>query len=378
MHFKRLIIVSDTALYSKSKQNYGFGPVVRELEEIDDYFDEIIWIGFRRTDKVDDLSMQVISSKKVRIIFLNNVGGKNFISFLKVLFQYPKMLVTIWRSIQNADIIHTRGPSHPAIIAILVSFFSNNRIWWHKYAGDWSQLRPPRSYGFQRWMLKKADHTKVTINGFWSKQPEHCISFENPCLTGTAILRGMEVMKFKDFDEKFTLIFIGRLDDAKGMSLILEALQNTNRSKIHKIHFIGDSDQRNYFENKASFLKDKVIFHGFLAAEKVHQLLEQSHFILLPSKSEGFPKVIAEAACYGVIPIVSDVGSIPHYINQTNGFIWKMKGDQSFGEVLLDVVETNSELLREKSKNVLGVAKKFTFENYRAKLEKYIFNEGKT
>lgn len=378
MHFKRLIIVSDTALYSKSKQNYGFGPVVRELEEIDSYFDEIVWIGFKRIDKIDDLSMQVISSKKVSTIFLNSVGGKNFISSLKVLCQYPKMFLTIWSSIQNADIVHTRGPSHPAIIAILISFFSNNKIWWHKYAGDWSQLRPPPSYGFQRWMLKKADRSKVTINGFWLDQPAHCYSFENPCLTADDINRGIESAKNQNFNTTFTFSFIGRLEDPKGVTRILNALKSLPLSAIEQIHFIGDGEKTAHYHKLAAFLGEKVKFHGFLGKDRIHKILAGSHFLLLPSTaSEGFPKVIAEAACYGVIPIVSDVGSIPHYIDQTNGFIWKIKGDQSFEEVLSDAIATNPKLLREKSENVLNVAKKFTFENYSAKLEKYIFSKDK-
>src|SRR5690554_6275276 len=139
MYYRRLTIVSDTPLYKKDNQHYGFGPVVRELEEIQGYFDEIIWIGFLRNDKIDDLSMQIITSLNIKPIYLKNVGGKNLWSFLKILLNYPIMIYTITKYILKADIIHTRAPSHPALIGGLLSFLFKNKIWWNKFAGNWAQ-----------------------------------------------------------------------------------------------------------------------------------------------------------------------------------------------------------------------------------------------
>ena len=57
--------------------------------------------------------------------------------------------------------------------------------------------------------------------------------------------------------------------------------------------------------------------------QSVH-IYSKCDFIILPSKSEGFPKVIGEAMNYGCIPIVSDVSCISQYIqNGVNGFLIK-------------------------------------------------------
>jgi glycosyltransferase involved in cell wall biosynthesis len=379
MHFKKLTIVSDTALYEKEGRYYGFGPVVRELEEIDAYFDEIIWIGFLREDKIDDLSMQVIHSKKIKPVFLSNVGGKNLVSFLGILVQYPKMLFTIIKHIRTADIVHTRAPSHPALIGGLLSFFFKQKIWWNKFAGNWAQIHPPKSYGFQRWLFEKARHTNVTLNGFWPNQLSHCHSFENPCLTQLDISTGIETVAKKDYSGAFILSFIGRLEDAKGVARIIEVLKAVDLDKIEHVHFVGDGAKTASYHQLASFLGDKVTFHGFLGKEKIHQILAESHFFLLPSTaSEGFPKVIAEAACYGAIPIVSDVSSIGHYINTSNGFVWPIRAKIPFKEVLLAALQVDPLALKEKAVNVGLVAKMFTFENYRNKLEKFVFAHSKS
>jgi glycosyltransferase involved in cell wall biosynthesis len=226
------------------------------------------------------------------------------------------------------------------------------------------------------WLKSNFAKCPVTINGFWPNQPKHCLSFENPCLTLDQWNQGLKTTHSKNFSGNFNLVFIGRLDASKGMNLILEALEKISLTKVHQIHFIGDSNERSFFEEKASFLKEKAVFHGFLATEKVHQILEDAHFILLPSQSEGFPKVIAEAACYGAISIVSNVGSISHYINETNGFVWQVNGNRGYESVLKMALESNVEKLSQQSKNAVLIAKLFTFENYRIKLEKYILSNN--
>jgi glycosyltransferase involved in cell wall biosynthesis len=373
MHNK-LTIVSDTAIYKKNGVYFAFGPVVREIESIDNLFTEIIWIGYNRPDRIKDLSMQEIKLKNINFILLKKVGGKSFISRLFVFLQYPFMFYVVCKSVYNSNVVHTRAPSHPAFIATVISFFMKNKIWWHKFAGSWNTETLPFFYKFQKNLLAKAKHSKVTINGFWNNQPKHCLSFENPCLTDEDIIKGNEIIKSKIFTDTFTLSFVGRLDEAKGVDVILEALKNVDLEKIEKIHFIGDGAKRTHFENEASFLNDKAVFHGFLNKESVHQLLAESNFLLLPSKSEGFPKVIAEAACYGVIPIVSNVGSISHYVNESNGFLWIRKPKFTFDKIMNAAFQEEVRLLENKSQNLTILAEKFTFTNYISKLEKEILH----
>lgn len=376
MRHKRIVVVSDTPLYQDENSFYGFGPVVRELEFIDDLFDEIVWIGFNREDKKGDLSMLQIHSPKIKVVLLNRVGGKGVGALLKIVVNYPVMFFTILKYVKHSKIIHTRAPSHPAMIGVLLSFFFKNKIWWHKYAGNWAQENPPFSYGLQRWLFKKANHTKVTVNGFWPNQEKHCYSFENPCLTLEDIEKGKAIAQEKDFGGDFVLTFAGRLEDEKGVARIIEALGTIPLERIRKVHFIGDGPKRALYEQQASFLKEKVTFHGFLSKDAVHAVLAESHFFLLPSTaSEGFPKVIAEAACYGTIPIVSDVGSISHYANDANSYVWFRKGKPSYSEMLHVALSSPVQELQEKSFNVLDLGKKFTFMAYVEKLNTFILNE---
>ncbi len=372
---KILTIVSDTAIYYKNGAFYGFNAVVNEIKFFEQLFDEIIWIGFDFPEKENDKSLIKLESKNVEVVLLKPLGGKSLVSMMNFFIYYPLFFFKILKYIHMADVIHTRAPSHPAFIAIVISFFIKNKIWWHKFAGSWNTETLPFFYKFQRNLLVKAKHSIVTINGFWNNQPKHCLSFENPCLTDEDILTGKQIVSNKKFSHKFTLCFIGRLDEAKGMDVILEALQKIDLDTIEKIHFIGDSEKRSFYQKEALFLGNKAVFHGFEKKKRVHQILAASHFLLLPSKSEGFPKVIAEASCYGTIPIVSNVGSISHYIDTSNGFVWDKNSTKSFDEIINLAFTENISLLSEKSKQLSTLAEKFTFNSYLNNLNQKILQQ---
>ena len=373
--YKRLVVVSDTALYKHNNQVFGFSAVVKELELLQYSFEQIIWIGTNQPELKDNGTLIEIKAQNIKTILIPKMGGKSFLEVLKIFFLYPYLFVLIFKNVFNADVIHTRLPSHPAFIAVLISFLFPKKIWWNKFAGSWAPETLPFFYKVQRSLLLKAKHTKVAINGFWNDQPSHCLSFENPCLYASDILDGIKISKNKQFESPFTFVFIGRLDSAKGVDKIIEALSQAPLDKIKAVHFIGDSPKRVHYQQQCEFLGNKVSFHGFLHTDKVHVLLKEADFLLLPSKSEGFPKVIAEAACYGVIPIVSDVGSISHYINSTNGFVWELERSTPFEQIFVSAIETDTEQLKEKSINIGSVAKLFTFENYKNKLDKLVFSD---
>lgn len=373
--YKRLLVVSDTPAYRDGDNFFGLAPVVFELESLADRFEQIIWVAYDCSERKGDPTLLPVDSSKVRVVLVPNVGGGTLINNLKTLLLYPYFVYLILKFGKLAEVIHTRAPSHPAFAANILSFFMKRKIWWQKFAGSWDPQTLPWFYKIQRNFLILSKHSKVTINGFWENQPPHCLSFENPCLTDSDLESGRKIEEKKLFKAPFVFIFIGRLDEYKGVDRIIEALNSIPFGSIKEVHFIGDGPKLGFYKQQTDFLKDKVKYHGFLGKAQVHHFLKTSHFLLLPSVSEGFPKVIAEAACYGVIPVVSNVGSIPHYINESNGYIWDIKGSKDFDQVLLEVFENNStDDLKEKSKNILKLASDFSFENYFKKLEMNIFS----
>jgi glycosyltransferase involved in cell wall biosynthesis len=372
MKRKKLVVISHTEHYKTENGTVvGWGSTITELNYLADYWEEVIHVGCLYPDAAPQSALPYLKSN-IRFVPIPPYGGPTFAAKVAILFKIPTIIRQVIKSQKGATEVQLRLPTSMGLFLLpLFSFFlPRNYTLWVKYAGNWNQVQPPISYRLQRgWLKKNSARCAVTINGFWADQPQHCYSFENPCLTVADIEKGNSVSANKHFKSAFTFAFVGRLENAKGVLRIIEALKSIPNDKIGEVHFVGDGSELENYKERTTFLETKVVFHGFLNKVQTHAVLVKTHFFLLPSDSEGFPKVIAEAACYGAIPVVSDVGSIAHYINTANGFVWEKKGFLSYNEVLLKAVNEESNQLLKQSKNVRAVAKMFTFENYWAKLD---------
>ncbi|WP_348799500.1 glycosyltransferase family 4 protein [Flavobacterium adhaerens] len=371
MKRKKLVIISHTEHYRNADGIIkGWGATVNEIDYLSQYWDEVCHVACLYDTSPPASSLPYLSNN-IEFVPIPSYGGKRIIDKIFILFKIPKIIYQTIKTIKGATEVQLRLPTSMGLFLLpLFSFFIPRKFtFWVKYAGNWKQEKAPLSYRLQRWWLQKnIAKCAVTINGFWEDQPKHCHSFENPCLADLDIQNGKEVALSKTFQVPFVFSFVGRLEKAKGMDRIVEALKEMEIDTIAKVHFVGNGPLEKEYKEMMSFLGDKAVFHGFLGKEKVHEILKTSHFFLLPSDSEGFPKVVAEAACYGVIPIVSNVGSIPHYVNESNGFLWDIKNEISYSSVLQNTIAVSSESLNMKSNNILKLAEKFTFANYKNKL----------
>ncbi len=376
MKFEKLVIISHTEHYlDETGVPVGWGPTVNEINYLADYFEEIVHIACLHVG-IAPPSSNPYKNKNIKFVPIPPFGGPSLIDKLSIFFKLPKIIKIIAEHIEGTSYVQLRLPT--GIGVFLLPYFAwfrkRNFTFWVKYAGNWAENNPPMGYRFQRWFLiKNFAKCKVTMNGFWPNQPENCISFENPCLTMEQIESGGIIAKNKVFTKPYRFVFVGRLEDAKGVQRIIDSFKSVNLDLVESIDFIGNGERLSHYKGESIYLRDKVHFHGFLPSEKVHEILGKAHFFLLPSASEGFPKVIAEAACYGTIPIVSNVGSISHYISNKNGFICDAKKlEQELKHALLNVTNQENYNLEKLSTEVICVAEKFTFENYLLMLRSYI------
>ena len=132
------------------------------------------------------------------------------------------------------------------------------------------------------------------------------------------------------------------------------------------------------FEKIAKYINTTIIFHGFLEKDAISSIYSKCDFIILPSKSEGFPKVIGEAMNYGCIPIVSDVSCISQYIqNGVNGFLIKpITSKEIIKNIQLAIKLKDNEKEKIKKYN-FELAEKFTYEYYKHRIKNEIFEINK-
>jgi len=369
-----LLVVSDTGMMLHNGKRYAFGPVVREFEYLLKIFDKIVWIGYLDEDPNMLNIFDEIVSSRIEIIPLKKTGGKKFVNKLKIILSYPYLFFSIWKYVRRFKYIHTRSPSHPAFISMVLSVFFGKKIFWHKYAGSWIDAAP-WFYNVQRNLLKKlGSNSKVTINGNWESK-KTILPFENPCLSTMDRALGEKILIKKNVLHKVNFCFVGALNDKKGVDIILDAFSSFNDDNIGEIHIVGDGLMKEGYIEKAKGLKNTFHFHGFLHKDELVKVYENSHFLLLPSKSEGFPKVIGEAMNFSCIPISSNVSCIDQYIKHTeNGFLIEPNNAETLKFIVEAATSMTNDVFLEIIKNNYVVSNAFTYDNYVKRIETEIFD----
>ena len=163
-----------------------------------------------------------------------------------------------------------------------------------------------------------------------------------------------------------SIVFIGRLIKRKGVE---ELILLTKCYPNIKFNIIGYGSVINKFKNN---VPSNIIFHGILSHAQINLVLNQSDILFVPSKSEGFPKIILEAASAGIPSIVYNTYGASNWMkNRENGFIVN-----DFNEVKSVVTELlhDSKLLQSISENTKELAVDYNWENIIKDWEKVIVN----
>jgi glycosyltransferase involved in cell wall biosynthesis len=380
----KLLIISNMSHYRREGQIVGWGPTAQEIDHLAELFDEIRHIACLHTEPAPSSSLPY-EAKNVTLIPVPPAGGVRVRNKLDILRRCPLYFRTIWRGLAWADMVHVRCPANISLIAIvLLAIVRTPRLRWVKYAGNWQPDGPESwSNSLQRWWLNRRLHRGVvTVNGAWANQPGHVHSFLNPCLSDLELSEAKSSRAQKQLSTPIRLLFVGRLETTKGVGRALEVLAELKREGLSAtLDLVGDGSERVGFENQARNLQvtHLVRFHGWLPRPLVGPLYAQSHLTLLPTNcSEGWPKVLSEAMAYGVVPVASEVSSIPQYLKKFGiGKVLEPYDVEGFVRAILWYGSHPNEWKTE-SDNGIRAAELFSYSNYLTavrQLLKLDFNE---
>lgn len=365
----RLVIISNMAHYMQQGRIVGHGPTAREISYLSTLFDSVRHVGCLYPGDAPAL-MLPYATDRVTLVPLPPAGGVTLREKLSIIGHIPLYLSTIAKELRHADVVHVRCPANIPLLALILLALKrlpNKR--WIKYAGNWNpEGKEALSYTFQRWWLRRDfAHAKVTVNGEWGNQPNHIHAFLNPCLTDEEVQEADGVASNRELTDPLRLLFVGNLNTPKGVGRALEILSHLHQQGIAAtLDLIGDGNERTRFENQARELgiDSRVTFHGWIPRTSLGKYYATAHFLLFPSGSEGWPKVISEAMAYGVIPIAGAVSSIPQYLAQFGvGKALPPIAIEQFAEAIRDYTR-NPECWRVESQRAKKTSEFFSYSRY--------------
>ncbi len=165
---------------------------------------------------------------------------------------------------------------------------------------------------YKRKKVMQAIDGFLVLSEHQRQQVSHVLPVQKVFLKPNAI----DIKTIKPF-EKRGFVFVGRLEEGKGISLLCDVWESLGE-KAPSLTVIGDGPLRDDLERKYKHLP--IVFMGTQSKDNVNQALAQAKFCIHPSLYyETFGLVILEAMAVGTPVIGFDIGTrselIEHGVN---------------------------------------------------------------
>jgi len=373
-----------------------------------------------------------VGNDGIKLIPISSFDITSIKNILNAIFKIPVICYTIYKEMQWADHIHLRCPGNIGLLGSLVQILFPSKPKTVKYAGNWDpKSKQPLSYRFQKWILSNTfltRHAKVLVYGEWPNQSKNIVPFftatysekeifERYSEHSEAIFSNEQIPNQVGNDEqekqaatlliplndetnchpqldwgshdlendeqipnqvgndgKIYFLFVGAFTKGKQPLLSVKAIYQLKKKGYQvQLDVYGEGKERESIANYIldNSLENEVYIHGNASKEIIKEAYQKAHFLVFISKSEGWPKVVAEAMFWGCLPITSNVSCIPYMLaNGTRGAIV----DESVEEIV-SVIEgylNETKKYIEQVKKAMEWSRQYTLERFEEDIGKLL------
>jgi len=339
--------------YAYNGRLFAYGPYAREIDLWAGLFPNVV-IACPCREEEPPPDCLPFEKPNVSLIAQRESGGDSVRAKVRQILQMPVLLLDLARAMHGKDVIHVRCPGNQGLLGVaLAPLFSGRFI--AKYAGQWNGYPgEPIANRLQRFVLKSLWWRKgaVTVYGEWPKQPRQIVAFFTSMMTERQVQAAARASEQKELSAPVQILYSGRLVPLKRVDLLLSALRLlVQKGAPFRLTVIGDGPQRKRLEQMAveTLPADCAQFIGAVPYDDVMQWYHRAHILVLPSDhSEGWPKVIAEAMCHGVVSVGSAHGLVPWLLNG-RGHCFPVGDAAALADVLLRILQDPEQYRRTSS-----------------------------
>lgn len=297
--------------YSKNLQHRDFGVTIYQT----DYCPNANLSSEEIKVSLGNIELLTLNSPFTRFRFeefdtsqhnrISRLLSKMFFLSIKVLFLPLYNLVAnheLLRKMSGYDLIYM----YDAEFVGFIPWFTRKKKLVGVLRRDFNSIFPPRNvyqnfsysltYIIYSWMVRNFTAFHFLSSRLSQNSPIH--------RRGDFILNsGTDISNFKPEPNlrngKFKFLFVGRLEEIKGLTLSVESFEELNDSNC-EFHIVGTGNLSEYAKRKAKE-STNIFYDGFLTQEKLAYKFKESDVLVFPTlMNEQHPLVVVEAIASGL------------------------------------------------------------------------------
>lgn len=250
------------------------------------------------------------------------IWGTDFYLLPKTFFWVLVPKIAFWLCLtKKIDTVVAQGPLLEGLTGLALKKIMRKELIVELH-GDWEQrLRLPAWKNvltfFAKRVLKNADKIRAVANYLVLKAQKYAPA--KPYFIFPTFTDLNDFLAEKDIRFNHEILFVGRNDRVKGIKYLEEAFALIKKDfPDFKLSLVGEG-----------------LPEGKLSLTEVRNRMKNCYCLVLPSLTEGLPRVILEAMALAKPVIASRVGGIPDLVkNQETGFLFEAGNSKELAEKL--------------------------------------------
>jgi len=283
-------------------------------------------------------------------------------------------IIGLWRDVNSADVLLVNGIfTFPVTLAQLYATILKKRFIVAPRGG----LEPWR-VAHKKWkkyfyikfitlpLMRKAKFVHVTSDV--EEESIRALGFTNTFKVTNGIDLEMyaelpDKYSYDNFrDSRYIFLFMSRTDKEKGLDILIKAYRRfcKEHNKEDFLLLIVGPDHQGYLKSfNLDFAKENIVYINGVYGDNKIKLIRRADVVVLPSYSENFGNIVAEAlACER--PVITTTGTPWKEIENIGCGYYIQPNQEELYEAMKDVYQKSKEELEEMGKK----GRKYIFENF--------------
>lgn len=357
--------------FKKDGRIYAYAPYVREMDLWFSHVDGVEVLAPLTKEK--DFPALAYQDENLHFTRLEAINLLSFSNMLSAFYRTPGILWSIFGAMRRADHLHLRCPGNIGLMACLVQILFPSKPKTVKYAGNWDpKSKQPLSYRLQKWILNNtflSRNIKVLAYGEWPGQSKNILPFFTASFS-----ENDKVCPEKNFVSPYKFLFVGNLVEGKRPLFAVKLVEGLNQAGILvELSIYGSGKESGHLKSYISrnSLKGIIFLKGKRDLEELKKAYQEADFVILASKSEGWPKVLAEGMFYGCIPVATPVSCVPWMLgHEKRGILIESALESAISKMKTELADV--ERLRKRSKEACEWSQTFTVEKFESAIKELV------